>query len=185
MAAGHFDPASGSTTVLLRELRGQNRLPDQIRDVVFGAASKGQPVRATLTIFERDVRIATNVVTPLGERAIGTRASPEVARRVLVEGLPWNDRAKVLERWTIASYEPIRSAGGEVVGMLYEGVGVAPESTPNLFQKFYRVHDPATTTTKGTGVGLYLVRRFVELHGGRVGVDGVYGSWVTFWFEIP
>ena len=64
------------------------------------------------------------------------------------------------------------------------GVGVAPDKIPSLFQKFYRIHDPALMAAKGTGVGLYLVRRFVELHGGRVGVEGEYGKWITFWFEI-
>jgi len=29
------------------------------------------------------------------------------------------------------------------------------------------------------------VRRLVELHGGRVGVDGDYGAWIRFWFEVP
>jgi signal transduction histidine kinase len=66
-----------------------------------------------------------------------------------------------------------------------EGVGVAQNTMANLFKKFYRVHDPATKTAKGTGVGLYLVRRFMELHGGTVGVEGEYGSWIRFWFEVP
>jgi signal transduction histidine kinase len=34
-------------------------------------------------------------------------------------------------------------------------------------------------------VGLYLVKRIVELHGGRVGVEGEYGKCIRFWFEIP
>lgn len=37
----------------------------------------------------------------------------------------------------------------------------------------------------GDRAGLYLVRRFVGLHGGSVGVEGESGSWVSFWFEIP
>ena len=45
---------------------------------------------------------------------------------MLGEGLPWNDRARVLDRWTITSYEPIRAVGGEVVGMLYAGLDEAP-----------------------------------------------------------
>jgi signal transduction histidine kinase len=59
------------------------------------------------------------------------------------------------------------------------------ESAGVLSQKFYRVHDPATKTAKGPGVGLYLVRRFVELQGGVVGVEGEYKSWIAFWFKIP
>ncbi len=66
-----------------------------------------------------------------------------------------------------------------------EGIGVPSEKVPNLFSKFYRVQDQAMKATKGTGVGLYLVRRFVELHGGQVGVEGEYGSWIAFWFSLP
>ncbi len=126
LAAALADPTGGVAQVVLRPLRGENRLPDQIRTVVFGAEPADGRVRATLTLFEGDVRIATNVVTAVGERAVGTRASPEVARRVLGEGRPWNDRARVLDRWTITSYEPIRAVGGEVVGMLYAGLDEAP-----------------------------------------------------------
>lgn len=116
----------GDVTVAVRPLRGLNRLPDEIRDVVFGPSDDAGPPRATVTIFERDVRIATNVVTAHGERAVGTRASAEVAERVLGQGLAWNSRARVVDRWTIASYEPIRSIGGDVVGMIYAGLDEAP-----------------------------------------------------------
>lgn len=123
LVAARRDPARGEVSVLLRPLRGANHLPDHIRDLVFGA---GDPGRATLTIFEQDVRIATNVVRPDGQRALGTLASPEVAHRVLVEGRPWLDRAQVLGRWTLACYEPLRGPGGDVVGMLYAGLDEAP-----------------------------------------------------------
>ena len=126
IASARREGSDGEVTVTVRPLRGENRLPDRIRDIVFGSVGEGRAIAATLTIFERDVRIATNVVTAGGERAVGTRASPEVARRVLDEGLPWNDRARVLERWTIASYQPVRSADGAVVGMLYAGLDEAP-----------------------------------------------------------
>ena len=79
-----------------------------------------------------------------------------------------------------------RQAGNGIRVEVYnEGIGVAPDKIGKLFQKFYRVHDPETKLTKGTGVGLYLVRRFVELHGGGVGVESEYGAWIRFWFQIP
>lgn len=104
-------------------LRGTNRLPDLIRDVVFGRETGGS---ATITLFEGDVRVATNVTLADGQRAVGTRAAPDVARRVLGEGGSWNDRARVVERWTISSYRPLRSASGAVLGMLYAGLDEAP-----------------------------------------------------------
>jgi signal transduction histidine kinase len=78
-----------------------------------------------------------------------------------------------------------RGAEGVEVKVHNQGVGVAPDKMPNLFQKFYRVHDPETKTTKGTGVGLYLVRRLVELHGGRATVEGEHGKWIAFSFVLP
>ncbi|MCU0726260.1 MAG: cache domain-containing protein [Planctomycetes bacterium] len=122
LAEGRRDATTGAVTLAVRPLRDQNGLVDQVREVIFGPQGEGNAPRATLTIFEGDVRIATNVVTASGERAVGTRAAPEVTARVLLRGEPWNDRARVLDRWTIASYEPIRAADGDVVGMLYAGL---------------------------------------------------------------
>ncbi len=125
LASGTLD-RSGEAHVAILSLSGENRLPDQIREFVFGSDRVHGTPQATITIFEKDVRIATNVVTAQGERAIGTRASPEVVERVLHRGLPWNDRARVLDRWMIASYEPIKSKQGEVLGMVYAGLDEAP-----------------------------------------------------------
>jgi two-component system, NtrC family, sensor kinase len=126
LASVKLDQSTRAANVAVLPLSGENRLPDLIRDFVFGSGhDKGMP-QATITIFEKDIRIATNVVTARGERAIGTRASPEVAARVLGQGLPWNDRARVIDRWMIASYVPIRSQSGEVLGMVYAGLDEAP-----------------------------------------------------------
>ncbi len=57
-----------------------------------------------------------------GKRAIGTRVSAEVYKRVLVEGKPWIERAFVVNDWYITAYEPIRNAAGNVVGILYVGM---------------------------------------------------------------
>ena len=115
----------GQSRVVALPLRDANHLPDRIRDVVFGTdgARHGD---ATVTLFEGDVRIATNVTLADGQRAVGTRASPAVARRVLGEGTSFRDRAFVVDRWRISHYEPIRAADGAVIGMLFAGLDEAP-----------------------------------------------------------
>jgi signal transduction histidine kinase len=115
----------GDLRAAAMSLRGANRLPDLIRDVVFGADATAKGA-ATITLFEGDVRVATNVTLPDGRRAVGTRAAPDVARRVLGEGADWNDRAYVVDRWRISSYRPIHDADGVVIGMLYAGLDEAP-----------------------------------------------------------
>ena len=95
---------------------------DKVKDIVFeGERYKGRDI-GTATIFQGDLRIATNVHDEAGARAVGTRVSREVGRTVLGEGRAWVDRAFVVTDWYITAYDPIRDAGGRIVGMLYVGI---------------------------------------------------------------
>jgi methyl-accepting chemotaxis protein len=80
----------------------------------------------TSTIFLEDLRIATTILTEQGERAIGTRAAENVARKVLDEGEAFSGRALVVDSYYITSYMPLRDYDNEVVGMLYVGIPEAP-----------------------------------------------------------
>ena len=95
---------------------------DQIKNLVFKDAKyKGRAI-GTATIFLGDLRISTNVMDKEGNRAIGTRASREVYEQVLGKGLPWIQRAFVVDDWYITAYEPIRDVQGKIVGILYVGL---------------------------------------------------------------
>jgi two-component system NtrC family sensor kinase len=103
-------------------LNRSTTIVDRVRDTVFRQEIyKGRSI-GTATIFQNDLRISTNVMTPDGERAIGTRVSKEVKERVLDRGERWTDRAFVVSDWYITAYEPIEDISGERVGMLYVGV---------------------------------------------------------------
>lgn len=98
------------------------RLVDYIRDMVFEEKEyKGKPF-GTVTIFQGDVRIATNVKEEDSSRAIGTRVSEEVYEKVLEQGKMWLGRAFVVNNWYISAYEPIRNLDDEIIGILYVGV---------------------------------------------------------------
>jgi two-component system NtrC family sensor kinase len=95
---------------------------DQIKNIVFKDAKyKGKEI-GTATIFLGDLRISTNVIDKEGNRAIGTRAMQEVQERVLGKGVPWIQRAFVVDDWYITAYEPIRDVQDRIVGMLYVGM---------------------------------------------------------------
>ena len=103
-------------------LNRSTNIVDTVRDTVFKKEIyKGRSI-GTATIFFNDLRISTNVMTPDGKRAIGTRVSKEVKERVLNKGERWTDRAFVVNDWYITAYEPIEDIFGERVGMLYVGV---------------------------------------------------------------
>lgn len=65
------------------------------------------------------------------------------------------------------------------------GAGIRPEDWERIFQKFYR--SPATSTqgVRGSGLGLYLVKYFIELHGGSVAVAAREGGGSVFTIQLP
>ena len=103
-------------------LNGNSGPVDRIKRIVFeGVQFEGKNV-GTATVFLGDVRIATNVLEPNGERAVGTRMSAEVYRKVLEKNEKWIGRAFVVNDWYFSAYEPIRDATGKTVGSLYVGM---------------------------------------------------------------
>jgi len=65
------------------------------------------------------------------------------------------------------------------------GLGVAPEDLPKLFTEFFRADNPVNRERKGTGLGLTLVKRIVEAHGGKIGVTSQLGKGSMFSFTLP
>jgi signal transduction histidine kinase len=64
------------------------------------------------------------------------------------------------------------------------GVGIPKEDLGYIFEKFYRVKNDASHSIKGTGLGLYLVKYFVELHGGKISADSTLGEGTTFSVQL-
>lgn len=65
------------------------------------------------------------------------------------------------------------------------GPGIPSEDIPHLFQKFYRVDNTATRTIGGTGLGLFICRKIVELYKGRIWVESQLGKGSTFFVNLP
>ncbi|MBU1880014.1 MAG: GAF domain-containing protein, partial [Chloroflexi bacterium] len=65
------------------------------------------------------------------------------------------------------------------------GIGISPADQQHLFEKFFRVKDPALPSVTGTGLGLSIAKGIVEMHGGRMSVESAVGSGSTFSFTLP
>jgi PAS domain S-box-containing protein len=131
-------------------------------------------------------------------RAMATR---HTLRAKLPPNLPviWGDPDKVEQVLTnlvgnAIKYSP---AGGEVlvaveqdgggvrVNVRDQGIGMSPREMAQLFEKFYRVDRDEVRRAGGTGLGLYITKRLVEMHGGSIWAESWPGAGSVFTFTLP
>lgn len=78
-----------------------------------------------------------------------------------------------------------RANGSVKLEVVDHGIGIPTEERAKIFEKFYRVGDPLVHTTRGSGLGLSLVRHIVQAHGGEVIVDSEPGQGSKFTISLP
>jgi signal transduction histidine kinase len=66
-----------------------------------------------------------------------------------------------------------------------QGIGIAPEHWPHLFDRFFRVKNKDTRRIEGAGLGLYITRSIIEQHGGQITVESTPGKGSTFTIFLP
>ncbi len=103
-------------------LNGDYGIVDEIKGTVYHDEKYAGRDMGVATIFQRGVRISTNVMTESNRRAIGTPVSKEVYEKVLGRGEDWIGRAFVVNDWYITTYSPIRDIDNEIIGILYTGI---------------------------------------------------------------
>ncbi|MGH2692275.1 MAG: ATP-binding protein [Actinomycetota bacterium] len=147
------------------------------------------------------VRLAPVDLTPLVKEVIPPLASPREVRIDVVEPLPpiMADRDMVVRILTnlisnAIKYSPpdteinmaVRQDGSEVeVAVTDHGIGMTEAELAELFTKFFRADRPEVRAVAGTGLGLYITRRLVELQGGQLRVESQLGRATTFSFTLP
>jgi signal transduction histidine kinase len=98
---------------------------------------------------------------------------------LVTNALKYSDRERFLR---VRLYE----TGGVIkLEVADHGIGIARSEQSKIFEKFYRTGDPLVHTTKGSGLGLSLVRHVAHAHGGEVSVDSTVGRGSTFTLSLP
>jgi signal transduction histidine kinase len=65
------------------------------------------------------------------------------------------------------------------------GIGISPQDQAKIFEDFRQVGSDYVHKSEGTGLGLTLAKKFVELHGGRIWVESEVGKGSKFTFTLP
>ena len=80
----------------------------------------------------------------------------------------------------------VRGDGDRVlINVTDTGIGISPEDSKHVFQKFYRADNSETRTIGGTGLGLYIVKERVEAMSGSTWVESTFGEGSTFYVAFP
>jgi PAS domain S-box-containing protein len=117
------------------------------------------------------------ISTPQWVRADRTRVK-QVLINLLSHAVKYNSQPGTIEVDCAAS-----TAGRIRVSVTDSGAGLSPEQLTQIFQPFNRLGQEKSGK-EGTGIGLVLAKRLVELMGGVVGVDSTVGVGSVFWFEL-
>lgn len=135
-----------------------------VENLIFEAQAKKIIVQSDLSPLypiQIDVNLINRVFHNLVENAI--KYSGENSQ---IEIKSWDD-----DKWV---YVEIKD----------NGAGIPAPDLPHVFDKFYRVKNDASHKIKGTGLGLYLVKYFVELHGGDISVSSEMGQGTCFKIKL-
>ncbi len=158
-------------------------LDELIEGARFTAEKKGLIMEADFGDSKSDARAsqATPGVAPV-RPLVYVYADPERLREVITNlfdnAVKYTEEGKV----SIGMHTENKSATMHVSDT---GVGIPKEDVPHLFQKFYRVDNSATRQVGGTGLGLFISRKIIELYNGRIWVESDIGEGSTFNISLP
>ncbi len=111
-----------------------------------------------------------------------------VADRDMIHQVIYNlvdNAVKFTENGSITVYVETNQDNSVTVRIRNTGAGISQEDLAKVFQRFYKVDKSRSYDTKSTGLGLYIVKTIVEMHGGSVGADSVEGEYTEFMFTLP
>jgi GAF domain-containing protein len=137
---------------------------------------------ALMLVRERAGRRSITLQTSIDERLGEVRADERKIRQVVLNLL--SNAIKFTPEGGRIEVAAVPKDGLVEVSVSDTGVGIAPEDQDAIFEEFRQV-GTAEKKAEGTGLGLTLCRKFIELHGGRIWVKSEVGVGSTFTFTIP
>jgi Osmosensitive K+ channel histidine kinase len=182
-------------------ITGGRQLLDMIAEILTHARHSSGPLTLVESVFS--IEEVVKQVTALNESLVakkGLTLSLSVTGDIpMVRG----DRDKVIhvltnllgnafeftpiggKVWVNVEYDPMNYENMVLLEVGDTGRGIAPDHHELIFREFAQVDSSASRVHHGTGLGLTIARRFVELHGGRIWVESDLGAGSRFFFTLP
>jgi signal transduction histidine kinase len=200
------DGILGDITAKQREsisiiITGGRQLLDMIAEILMHARDSSESLALVETEFS--LHEVVHQVTTLNESLVAKKGL--TLERYLSTELPLirGDRDKIVHVltnllgnafeftpsggrvWVNATMNPEDVSGTVLMEVGDTGRGIAPDHHELIFREFAQVDSSASRAHHGTGLGLTIARRFVELHGGKIWVESELGCGSRFYFTLP
>ncbi len=191
-----YIPPEHQQTMLQKAIERTQELLDLVDDLLNLAAARQEVAPSKRKVLS--LADALEKVVPLlraQAEAKGMTFTVEVRQRPLVEADPdqmgqlWSNLISNAIKYTPTRGQVqivLEEKDGWGVGTVEDsGIGIAPEDQPRIFEEFYRTPQAKAMEPRGTGLGLPLVKRIVERHGGTIEVRSALGKGSRFTFWLP
>jgi signal transduction histidine kinase len=171
-------------TALINNILDFSRIEAGRKEYDFRETDIAELVRNTLDSYRYQIEQSGFVIEETIEDGLPKlSADREAIARSLVNLI--NNAVKYSVNDKCLGVRVYRSNGSVHLEVADHGIGIPRAEQGKVFEKFYRVSDPLVHNTKGSGLGLSLVRHVVEAHGGRVWVDSSPGCGSKFTVVLP
>jgi PAS domain S-box-containing protein len=150
------------------------RQPTSIRGLIQRVLADMQPAAE-----ERGTRLIHHVEEPLPEAELDAGKMEQLLTNLVANAIKYSpDQASV----TVSAFA---EGGMLVLEVADTGYGIPKPDIEHIFEKFYRAHDERTVQSRGTGLGLSLVKAIAEAHGGTIEVQSEVDVGSTFTCRVP
>jgi signal transduction histidine kinase/CheY-like chemotaxis protein len=151
---------------LYREKAQMDQIVADVRDMLTGAFE------------QKGISLSIELPPDLPPVFIDTTRIRQVFLNLLNNGLRFTDQGSV-------TLKVQKMDTHLLVSVVDTGMGISPEDLSKVFEEFRQVGEENWRRHAGTGLGLYISRHFVELHGGEMGVESTLGQGTRFFFTLP
>jgi signal transduction histidine kinase len=171
-------------TALINNILDFSRIEAGRKEYDFRDTDLGELVRTTLDSYRYQIeqsgfKFEEKIAIDLPPMKVDREAMARSVLNLVNNSLKYSQDSRYI------GVNLFRDNGSVRLEVIDHGIGIARIEQEKIFDKFYRVGDPLVHNTKGSGLGLSLVRHIVQAHGGEVLVDSAPGQGSKFTIALP
>jgi len=192
---GVYPLERGEIATLYDETRVLSRLVEDLRELALADAGQLQLAERLQSVDVGKVLQDTMTNFAVAADAQQIHLTVETGEAMMVQADP--DRFAQILRNLVANALRHTPPNGSIhlaaqtidqmiqVSVIDTGEGIAPQDLPRVFERFYRGDKSRARTSGGTGLGLAIAKAWVQVMGGKLGVESKLGQGSRFWFTLP